>query len=113
MKQMEAELSSVKKYEASARADLLKRDLEISQLKIKSEKRTCPEVSEKETEHLVTKKVKYTVSEEDKNPSPAPQSSNQSAPENGDSLTVDEMMKDFSDKLNENILPKFTTESDS
>ena len=113
MKQMEAELSKVKKSEASARAELLKRDLEISQLKTKSEKRTSQEVSEKETEHLFTKKVKYTASEEEDHPSPAPQSSNQSAPENGDSLTVDEMMKDFSDKLNENIVPKFTTDSDS
>ena len=30
-----------------------------------------------------------------------------------DQLSVDDMLKDFSDKLNKNIIPKFTQDSDS
>merc|ERR1712150_43711 len=122
IKQMESELSKAKQAEATARAELLKRELEISQLKANSVKRTSMVIGETEINGLggVAKKKKYTNIQDDppRSPSPVPDSCNleltNSPMEDGDNLTVQDMLKDFSDKLNDNIVPKFTkAESDS
>lgn len=120
--QMESELRKAKQAEASARAELLKRELEISQLKANSVKRSSMVIGETEITGVgvVTKKKKYSNNQEDqpRSPSPVPDLCNlelsNSPREDGDHLTVQDMLKDFSDKLNDNIVPKFTkTESDS
>ena len=120
--QMESELRQAKQAEAKARAELLKRELEISQLKAAAVKRSSLVVGESEIngDGVVNKKKKYTYHQEDqpRSPSPVPDSCNlelsNSAKEDGDNLTVQDMLKDFSDKLNDNIMPKFTErESDS
>ena len=120
--QMESELRQAKQAEAKARAELLKRELEISQLKAAAVKRSSLVVGESEIngDGVVNKKKKYTNNQEDqpRSPSPVPDSCNlelsNSPKEDGDNLTVQDMLKDFSDKLNDNIMPKFTErESDS
>ena len=120
--QMESELRKAKQAEATARAELLKRELEISQLKANSVKRSSMVIGETEITGVgvVTKKKKYSNNQEDqpRSPSPVPDLCNlelsNSPREDADHLTVQDMLKDFSDKLNDNIVPKFTkTESDS
>merc|ERR1712227_1196456 len=112
LKELEEALEKTKRAEAAVRAELMKKEIELSRVKILAEKRSLescrgandiaikkPKIVEK-VEIINSNKMNGEIFEQDQ--------------ELGeDQLSVDDMLKDFSDKLNKNIIPKFTQDSDS
>ena len=92
----------------------MKKDIEISRLKILSEKRPLQENGASSGTVSPSKKVK-THHKVENNPSEAEIFPPSSSVNGEGQLSVEDMMKDFSDKLNENIMPprNFANDSDS
>ena len=114
LQELEQTLRKARQAETAANAEILKKDIEISRLKILSEKRPLKENGASIETVSPSKKAK-THHEVENNPSQEeifPSSSSISAE---GQLSVEDMMKDFSDKLNDNIVPprNFTNDSDS
>ena len=115
LQELERTLSKARQSENAAKAEILRKDIEISRLKILSDKRplqengASSEVSpskKAKTQH----KVENNTSQEEIFPSSTISSSSHAEGQ----LSVEEMMKDFSDKLNDNIVPRnFANDSDS
>ena len=106
---LKADLNKFKKLESEARVELMRKDVELSRLKISGEKRSIKEPTEP-TQNGVSSTKKPKLKESTENL--VDDSGSGSNLKEGQ-LSVEEMMKDFSDKLNKNIIPKFTQDSDS
>merc|ERR1712130_883392 len=119
----EQELARVKRLESEARAEVMRKEIEISRLKISAEKRPSsetngkisgvnngPSVASKRAKLIEDNVEKKSLEKDDEDVElPSLEA------ENGDKskLSVEDMLKDFSNKLNKNIIPKFTQDSDS
>ena len=111
IRELEEMLRKVKESESAAKTELMRKDIEISRMKIWTEKQLKRGNSEKVDDGELSKKVKM-----DQHISEVPdlEFPSSDADPGGDQLSVADMLKDFSDKLNDNIVPKFTNEdSDS
>jgi len=124
IKKLEQELARIKRLESEARADIMRKEIEISRLKISAEKRPSsattngkisgaddgPSVASKRAKMIEDKVEKKSLEKEEEDmdlPTLDSENSDKSK------LSVEEMLKDFSNKLNKNIIPKFTQDSDS
>ena len=114
LQELEKSLRKARQAEAAANAEILKKDIEISRLKILSEKRPLKENGASSDTVSPSKKVK-THHKVENNPSEAEIFPPSSSVNGEGQLSVEDMMKDFSDKLNENIMPprNFANDSDS
>merc|ERR1712029_657809 len=124
IKKLEQELARIKRLESEARADIMRKEIEISRLKISAEKRPSSATTNGKISgaddggSIASKRAKMIEDNVEKN-SLEKEEENVDLPtldsENGDKskLSVEEMLKDFSNKLNKNIIPKFTQDSDS
>ena len=111
IRELEEMLRKVKESESAAKTELMRKDIEISRMKIWTEKQLKRGNSEKVDDGELSKKVKMDQQIPEVPDLEFPSSD---ADPGGDQLSVADMLKDFSDKLNDNIVPKFTHEdSDS
>jgi len=114
LKELEEALDKTKRSEAAARAELMKKEIELSRVKILAEKRSLESDSDVKVKDNNNKKLKTNdIVEDSKVDKVNGEIFEQDKDDGQDKLSVDEMLKDFSDKLNKNILPKFTQDSDS
>ena len=105
---LEQKLSKISSSECALRAELLKKEMEIRKLKVQAEKRTVSS----DINPSPSKKAKADSPNIDVT-NPLHDSNATDKEKDEDNLSVEDMMKDFSDKLKDNILPKFTQDSDS
>merc|ERR1719234_945609 len=105
LQELERTLSKARQAESAAKAEILRKDIEISRLKIFSEKRPLQE-NGASSAVSPSKKAKTNHKEENDTSQEEifPSSSISSSSHAEGQLSVEEMMKDFSDKLNDNIV---------
>jgi len=114
LKELEEALEKTKRAEAAVRAELMKKEIELSRVKILAEKRSLESCRGANDNDIAIKKPKIVEKVEIINSNKMNGEIFEQDQELGeDQLSVDDMLKDFSDKLNKNIIPKFTQDSDS
>ena len=113
IQKLESALNEARLAESAVRAEILRRDIEISRLKGLSEKRSHTEIGASNDSLSPSKKAK-THHQLEVQPSPQAEIFPTDQSNGEGQLSVEDMMKDFSDKLNDNIVPRnFTNDSDS